>query len=108
MSGGKVGNRGGTGRPPNALCNSMREILEEGLPHLREFAIGENDISTTDQLRAIELAGRFGLPKEAYDKDLVDELWNATEGALLDHPELIETVKVVWLPVLAQRLMAGG
>ena len=64
--------------------------------------------SPADQLRAIEIAGRFGLPKEAYDKDLIDEMWDATASALLDHPELAEAVKTAWIPVLAQRLMAGG
>ena len=84
----------------------MRDILDKGLPHLEEFATGEKDARPADQLRAIEIAGRFGLPKEAYDKDLVDELWDATEAALLDHPELVENVKTAWMPVLAQRLMA--
>ena len=83
----------------------MREILEKGLPHLEEFVTGEKDTSPADQLRAIEIAGKFGLPKEAYDKDLIDELWDATTAALLDHPELAEQVKTAWIPVLAQRLM---
>ena len=107
LPGGVPGDKGG-GRPSNELRGSMREILEKGLPHLEEFATGENDTRPADQLRAIEIAGRFGLPKEAYDKDLIDELWDATAAALLDQPELAEDVKTAWIPVLAQRLMAGG
>ena len=107
LTGGVPGNKGG-GRPPNELRGSMRDILDKGLPHLKDFVVGEKDARPADQLRAIEIAGRFGLPKEAYDKDLIDELWDATEAALLDHPELVENVKTAWMPVLAQRLMAGG
>ena len=63
LPGGVPGNKGG-GRPSNELRGSMREILEKGLPHLEEFVTGENDARPTDQLKAIEIAGRFGLPKE--------------------------------------------
>ena len=124
LPGGEIGNKGGTGQPPAALRGSMCEILAKGLPHFEEFATGERTATLecpecgetvpvkatrpADQLKAIEIACRFGLPKESYDKDLVDELWDATTSALLDHPELAEDVKTAWMPVLAQRLMAGG
>ena len=67
LPGGVAGNKGG-GRPPNELRGSMREILEKGLPHLEEFATGEKDAKPADQLKAIDIAARFGLPKEAYAK----------------------------------------
>lgn len=69
-------NKGGTGRPPNALRGSMREILEKGLPHLEEFVTG--DAKPSDQLRAIKIAAKFGLDVKV-DKSLVDELWQAIE-----------------------------
>ena len=57
----------------------MREILEEGLPHLREFVTGESEgAKPADQLRAIEIAAKFGLDVKV-DKSLVDELWQAIE-----------------------------
>lgn len=57
----------------------MREILEKGLPHLEEFVTGDReDAKPADQLRAIEIAGRFGLDVKV-DKSLVDELWQAIE-----------------------------
>ncbi len=72
-------NKGGTGRPPNALRGSMREILEKGLPHLEEFVTGDREgAKPSDQLRAIEIAGKFGLDVKV-DKSLVDELWQAIE-----------------------------
>ena len=72
-------NKGGTGRPPNALRGSMREILEKGLPHLEEFVTGDREgAKPSDQLRAIEIAGKFGLDAKV-DKSLVDELWQAIE-----------------------------
>ena len=127
-SGGTPGNKGG-GRPPNELRGSMREILEEGLPHLREFVTGERpsaaevkcpecgeevlvelkEASPADQLKAMDIVARFGLPKEGYDQDLISELWDATEGALPElDPAIVEKVKKAWVPILARRLMAGG
>ena len=61
-----------------------------------------------DQLKAIDIAAKFGLPKEQYDQDLIDGLWDATEAALLDDPAVVQKVKRAWMPVLARRLMAGG
>ena len=57
----------------------MREILEKGLPHLEEFVTGDREgAKPSDQLRAIEIAGKFGLDVKV-DKSLVDELWAAIE-----------------------------
>ena len=83
----------------------MREILEKGLPHLEEFVTGEKDARPADQLKAIDIAARYGLPKEPYDEDLIFELWDATEAALPDDPVLIHKIKKAWVPVLASRLM---
>ena len=89
--------QGGThprpGRPPNELRGSIREILEKGLPHLEELATGEKEARPADQLKAIEIAGKFGLPKEPYDKDLIDGLWDATEAALPDDLAVVQRVK---------------
>ena len=120
-SGGTPGNKGG-GRPSNELRGSMREILEKGLPHLKDFVVGEHavtlecpecgetvDVKATrpaDQLKAIDIAARYGLPKEPYDEDLIFELWDATEGALPElDPAVIHKIKKAWVPVLASRLM---
>jgi hypothetical protein len=120
--------QGGTharpGRPPNELRGSMREILEKGLPHLEEFVTGERSVTVecpecgetvdvketqpADQLKAIDIAAKFGLPKQPYDQDLIDGLWDATEAALLDDLAVVQRVKRAWMPVLARRLMAGG
>ena len=83
----------------------MRAILEKGLPHLEELATGEKEAKPADQLRAIDIAAKFGLPKEGYDKDLIAELWDATEAALPDDLALVTKVKKAWLPVLASRVM---
>ena len=73
------GRQPGAGRPPNALRGTMREILEKGLPYLEEFVTGEReDAKPSDQLRAIEIAAKFGLEVKV-DKGLVDELWGAIE-----------------------------
>ncbi len=101
-------NKGGTGRPPNALRGSMREILEKGLPHLEEFVTGEKeDAKPSDQLKAMEIAGRFGL-KEVFDKGLIDELLDATEAAVGDDPALIQRIRKAWSPIIVLKLMANG
>ena len=107
---GRALKRGGThpcpGRPPNELRGSMRKILEKGLPHLEEFATGRKEARPADQLKAIDIAAKFGLPKEPYDQDLIDELWDATEGALPQaDPAVIHKIKKAWVPVLASRVM---
>ena len=69
----------GSGRPSNEIRRSLREILDKGLPHLEEFVKGDrDDAKPADQLRAIEIAGKFGLDVKV-DKSLVDELWQAIE-----------------------------
>ena len=99
----------------------MCEILEKGLPHLEEFATGERTATLecpecgetvpvkatrpADQLKAIDIAAKFGLPEEPYDQDLIDELWDVTEAALPDDQALVMRVKKAWVPVLASRLM---
>ncbi len=101
------GNHARPGRPPNELRGSMRDILEKGLPHLEEFATGRKEARPADQLKAIDIAAKFGLPKEPYDQDLIDELWDATEGALPQADSaVIHKIKKAWVPVLASRLMA--
>ena len=55
------------------------------------------------------LAAKYTLPAVAYDRDLIDELWDATGGALPEvDPAVIEKVKKAWIPVLASRLTVGG
>ena len=102
-SGGTPGNKGG-GRPSNALRGSLREILDEGLPHLKRFVTGEKDARPADQLKAIDIAARHGLAKEAYDEDLVLELWDATEALLPDDQELVVRIKTAWVPILAAKM----
>ena len=77
LTGGVPGNKGGTGRPPNELRGSMREILEKGLPHLEEFATGENDAKPAYQLKAIDIAARY----------------DATEAILPDDPAITERLQ---------------
>jgi len=88
-SGGTPGNKGGTGRPPNELRGTLREILERGLPVLEGYVEGRVPVKMvgkcekcghehedyellpsdllmlqtpkdTDRLRALEIAARYG------------------------------------------------
>ena len=130
LSGGVPGNRGGIGTPPAELRGAMRDILEEGLPHLREFVtdnrkkerpvtcpeceheftIKLSAVMPKDQLKAIEIAGRLGLTKEGYDKQFVDHLWEATALVLeqvADGEKLAAEIQNGWVPILARKMMAN-
>lgn len=101
----------GPGRPPSELIREVRGIFEESLPALEEFALGRRakkrvvtatakcecgrEVETRtevevvsaqngrDQLKAIEMAGRFGLNVKV-DKGLVDEIWGKIEDLVPD------------------------
>jgi len=89
LTGGKPGNKGGTGRPPNELRGTLREILERGLPVLEGYIEGRvpvkmvgrcekcghdhedyellptdlmllQTVKATDRLKALEIAARYG------------------------------------------------
>ena len=107
LPGGVPGNKGGPGRPSNELRGSLREILDVGLPHLKDFATGKKDAKPADQLKAIDIAARYGLPKEPYDEDLIFDLMDATIAVLPDDPELVTRIKKAWVPILAAK-MGGG
>ena len=104
--GGNYGNKGG-GREKSKVRDRLAELRDDTLDELQE-KLKAGDLSDSDAIRLASLAAKYTLLPVAYDKDLIGELWDATEAALLDYPELAETVRVVWLPVLACRLMAGG
>ena len=70
--GGVLGNRGGPGRPPNALRAAMRESLAIRIPIAERIADDEN-ASNSDRLRAIEMLCRYGLsgPDDEHDGEPV-------------------------------------
>ena len=93
----------GTGRPPNALRGSLREILDEGLPFLREFAVGAGeDARPSDQRMAIGVAGRIGMG-EKVGKGLVDELWAAVEATV--DADALPAVRREWNRIVGRRLI---
>lgn len=58
---GRLSNRGGPGRPPNALRNGLRDLLEaQGLPRLEKI-ISDPKSKDRDVLRALELCLRYGV-----------------------------------------------
>ena len=121
------GRQPGSGRPPSRIRHALRQSFEDRIRLLGEIADGAGGKTTVgDRLRAldilakyglgadrshhdeelVEIAGKFGLPKDAYDQDLINELWDATEGALPQvDPAVIHKIKKAWVPVLASRLM---
>ena len=104
--GGNHGNKGG-GREKSKVRDRLAELRDDTLDELRE-KLKAGDLSDSDAIKLASLAAKYTLRAVAYDEDLIDELWDATEAALLEQPELAEAVKTAWIPVLAQRLMAGG
>ena len=104
--GGNHGNNCG-GREKSKVRDRLAKLRDDTLDELQE-KLKVGDLSDSDAIKLASLAAKYTLRAVAYDEDLIDELWDATEAALLDHPELVENVKQAWIPVLAQRLMAGG
>ena len=104
--GGNYGNRGG-GREGSKVRDRLAVLRDDTLDELKE-KLKAGDLSDSDAIKLASLAAKYTLRAVAYDRDLIDELWDATASALLDHPELVENVQQAWIPVLAQRLMAGG
>ena len=79
----------------------MRDILGDGLPQLRLFAEGKLG-SERDQLRAFEIAARYGLDVKV-DKALIDELWLAVEMNVAD--EDVPKIKRAWNRIVGRRLI---
>ena len=101
--GGNYGNKGG-GREKSKVWDRLTGLRDDTLEDLKE-KLKAGDLSDSDTIKLASLAAKYTLLPVAYDKDLIDELWDATAGALLEQPELVEQVKTAWIPVLAGRLM---
>ena len=99
-------NRGGR-REVSTVRDRLTELRDDTLEDLKE-KLKAGDLSDSDTIKLASLAAKYTLRAVAYDKDLIDELWDATEAALGDDLALIQKVKRAWVPVLARRLMAGG
>ena len=59
-SGGKPGNRGGTGRPPSVIRERCRGSFEDRIVVLEEIA-DDAKTSAGDRIRALDLLGKYGL-----------------------------------------------
>ena len=103
--GGNWGNRGGRQETPK-VRDRLIGFRDDTLEDLKE-KLKAGDLSDSDIIKLATLAAKYTLPAVAYNQDLIDELWDATEGVLLkvDDPAMIQKVKKAWMPVLASRLM---
>ena len=104
--GGNYGNKGGR-RETSKVWDRLAELRDDTLDELKE-KLKAGDLSASDTIKLASLAAKYTLRTVAYDQDLINELWDATEGALSDDPAVVQKVKRAWMPVLAGRLMAGG
>ena len=104
--GGNYGNRGG-GREKAKVRDRLAELRDDTLDELQE-KLKAGDLSDNDAIKLASLAVKYTLMPVAYDKDLIDELWDATEGVLSADTAMIEKFKKAWMPVLASRVIAGG
>lgn len=59
-TGGKPGNKGGTGRPPSAVRAVLRQAFEDRIPLLAAIASGESS-GISDQLKALDILAKYGL-----------------------------------------------
>ena len=117
----------GSGRPTNAIRSSFRDIVEDGLPHLKDYATDSRTVEVgkecpgcgetvwvekpatrpADQLKAIDIAARYGLD-EKFDMALINELLAAAEEVIGDDEDLAQRIRKKWVPILAGKLMANG
>jgi hypothetical protein len=65
LTGGKPGNKGGTGRVPHSIRDALRDILaKKGVAKVEEIIDGENGGGTytpMEQLKALDFCGKYGL-----------------------------------------------
>lgn len=130
LSGGRKGQTPGPGRPPSQIKHALRNIAEESLPKIREFALGmvrhteerevtltcpecEHEVSSkvefeflgppkgSDQARVWDMLLRHGLDVQV-DKSLVDEIWDAIEAHVPD--EVRPTLKDEINKIVGRRL----
>ena len=102
--GGNYGNKGG-GREKSKVRDRLAELRDDTLDELQE-KLKAGDLSDSDTIKLASLTAKYTLRAVAYDRDLIDELWDATEGALPQaDPAVIHKIKKAWVPVLASRLM---
>ena len=106
--GGNYGNKGGR-RETSRVRDRLTELRDDTLDELQE-KLKAGNLSDSDAIKLASLAAKYTLRAVAYAKDLIDELWDATEGVLLkvDDPAVIEKVKRAWVPVLASRIRGGS
>ena len=94
----------GPGRPSSAIRAKLRGSFDDRIEIIEDIA---DDEDSTDRLKALKLMAEYGF-KEAFDKGLLDELWDATEAAVGDDPALIQRIRKAWSPIIVRKLMANG
>jgi hypothetical protein len=60
VSGGRKGQKGGTGRPLNVIRATMRQAFDERIPILQRIADDE-EATVPDRLRALDMLAKYGL-----------------------------------------------
>lgn len=100
LSGGLPGNAGGTGRPPSAIREAARLMLDQRLSVLGEIADGEKR-KDSDRIRAIEVLGKFGLEESVSVADVRERLARqagiiARELGTADAERLFAKLDEVW------------
>ena len=94
------------GAEESKVRDRLAILRDDTLNELQE-KLKAGDLSDSDTIKLASLAAKYTLRAVAYDQDLINELWDATEGALPElDPAIVERVKKAWVPVLARRLMA--
>lgn len=102
LTGGVPGNRGG-GPPPSKVRADARQLFSEGLGELRRVARSKKE-STRDRLRAIDIAGKYGLgqargmDEEQFEATLVDLAGSvdARLKAVMPREEAEKTLKAIF------------
>lgn len=127
MSGGTPGNVGG-GRPPAEIRDHARRVFDTAMSFLEKMASGEatrtvfetfectgcgkkNDLELKhypqdkDVLKAIEMAGKYGIRADGYDKQFVERLFMVVHHHVQDLVggiDALTAIEEVWNRILAE------
>jgi hypothetical protein len=105
LSGGKPGNKGGSGRPPSELRRRLRSSLDKRIAVAEEIA-DDDTRRAADRLRAIDLLAKYGLgpndpAKVSRDEfgDLMEQLGSVVAEEVRDR-EVLARIEARWLKLL--------
>ena len=97
----------GSGRPPSAVRAKLRDLVDgHGIDVLLE-AMTEDNVTRSDRLKAVDIAGKYGLSQVNVDEALIQTLADhvsAVVRPMEGGEEALQRIRDLWVPELKKRL----